>query len=94
MTSLQDIISSQNGLFGGQRLSNSLGNTGMSTNNVISGHFNKITVHSASQLNGHTASNLVGITGSSLVAGDYYGLHTAIGLSGGDITVYKLPTPS
>lgn len=95
--SVQDILAQQNGLYGGTHISDSVGNTGWDTGlappgeNVFTGNFNWLEVHTTSTLTAESVTNVAGLTGVPLTPGKYGGHHTKIQLSGGDITVYNAP---
>lgn len=93
MTSVQDLLASQNGLFGADHIADSVGNTGTGPANIHTGLYGFMVVHEQSTLSANsTGLNITNLTGVSLSAGTYAGLYPAVQLSGGDITMYKVPS--
>lgn len=96
----QDLLATEHGTFGGDRISSTIGNTGWvgtgalrasPDQNVFTGNYRSLEVFSASTLTDETVSNINGITGFSLAAGTYRGIFSKIQLSGGDILAHLGP---
>lgn len=91
MSSVQDSLAAANGMFGGIRVSDAIGNTGADGSAIQDGPFGLIIVQSDSTFSPFTTGNVENFTGYSLGAGVYGGLFTSLELSGGDVIAYKAP---
>lgn len=87
MTSPQDSLNHQNGIYGGVHISSAAGNL----DTPYTGAFGRLEVHTAATLRPSTISNIENITGIALPAGTYLGIHDVIEVSGGALTAYRYP---
>ena len=92
MHSTQDSLAHANGVFGGIRISDAIGNTGADGSAVIEGPFGLIDVLAPSTFSAFTTGNIQNFTGYMLSGDMYGGRFTSLELSGGDVIAYRFPT--